>query len=128
MKNAVTTDLAPKALGPYSQGIAFGNLLYVSGQTPIDPATGSIPPLISDQARRALENVKAVVEAAGSSMDSVVKTTVFLKDMDDFPAMNAVYATFFSGAYPARSTVEVARLPKDALVEIEALALLAPGR
>jgi len=124
MKTAIATDKAPKALGPYSQGIIFGNLVYVSGQTPIDPATGTIPAGIEAQARRALDNVKAVLEKAGASMDSVVKTTVFLKDMNDFQAMNAVYASYFTGACPARSTVEVARLPKDAMVEIEALAIL----
>lgn len=124
MKTVVATDKAPKALGPYSQGIAFGNLVYVSGQTPINPSTGLIPSGITEQTKRALENVKAVAEKAGASLESVVKTTVFLKDMNDFQAMNAVYATYFAGACPARSTVEVARLPKDALVEIEALAVL----
>ena len=124
MRKAIGTEQAPAPIGPYSQGIAFGNLLFVSGQTPIDPATGAIPPAVADQARRALENVKAIVEAAGATMGSVLKTTVFLKDMRDFPAMNEVYATFFKGDFPARSTVEVARLPKDALVEIEAVAAI----
>jgi len=124
MKTAVATDKAPKALGPYSQGVVFGKLLYVSGQTPIDPATGSIPQGITEQTKRALDNVKAIVEKAGATMDSVVKTIVFLKDMNDFAAMNAVYATYFAGIFPARSTVEVARLPKDAMVEIEALVTL----
>ncbi|HOX31722.1 MAG TPA: RidA family protein [Spirochaetales bacterium] len=121
MKKAIATEKAPKALGPYSQGIAFGNLLFVSGQTPIVPADGTIPAGVVEQSKRALENVKAVVEAAGASMASVLKTTVFLKDMKDFPAMNEVYASYFAGTFPARSTVEVARLPKDVLVEIEAI-------
>ena len=125
MKKAIATDKAPKALGPYSQGVVFGDLLYVSGQTPIDPATGTIPQGIKEQTKRALDNVKAVVEKAGATMDSVVKTIVFLKDMNEFAAMNEVYATYFSGVYPARSTVEVARLPKDVSVEIEALVSLA---
>ena len=124
MKAAVATDKAPKALGPYSQGVVFGNLLYVSGQTPIDPVSGMIPQGITEQTKRALDNVKAIVEKAGATMDAVVKTIVFLKDMNDFAAMNAVYASYFGGVFPARSTVEVARLPKDAMVEIEALVTL----
>ena len=125
MKTIVSTDKAPAAIGPYSQGIKVGNLLFTSGQIPLDPATGTFPEGIQAQARQSLSNVKAILAEAGVSMDQVIKTTVFLKDMNDFAAMNEVYATFFTeGNYPARSAVEVARLPKDALVEIEAIAEL----
>lgn len=123
MKSVIATEKAPGAIGPYSQAIRTGNLLFVSGQLPIDPATGSFPEGVSEQTRQSLTNARAILEAAGSSMDQVVKTTVFLSDMNNFGAMNAVYGTFFTeGAYPARSAVEVARLPKDALVEIEVIA------
>ncbi|MBR0463948.1 MAG: RidA family protein [Clostridia bacterium] len=126
MKSVISTKNAPGAIGPYSQGIAVGNLVFTSGQLGLDPATGAFPEGgVAAQARQSLTNVKAVLEAAGSGMDKVVKTVVFLKDMNDFAAMNAVYAEFFpEGGYPARSAVEVARLPKDALVEIEAVAHL----
>ncbi len=123
MKKAIATDKAPAAIGPYSQGIQAGGLTITSGQLPIDPATGAFAEGgIADQTRQSLENVKAVLAAAGYTMDDVIKTTVFLKDMNDFAAMNEVYATFFSATPPARSAVEVARLPKDALLEIEAIA------
>ena len=123
MKSVIATNQAPGAIGPYSQAIRVGNLLFVSGQLPIDPATGAFPADVSAQTRQSLTNAKAILEAAGSSMDQVVKTTVFLSDMNNFGAMNAVYGTFFTeGTYPARSAVEVARLPKDALVEIEVIA------
>ena len=123
MKKAIATDKAPAAIGPYSQGIQAGGLTITSGQLPIDPATGAFAEGgITDQTRQSLENVKAVLAAAGYTMDDVIKTTVFLKDMNDFAAMNEVYATFFSATPPARSAVEVARLPKDALLEIEAIA------
>ncbi|MBQ1215860.1 MAG: RidA family protein [Firmicutes bacterium] len=123
MKTPVATTKAPAAIGPYAQGNIFGNLLFASGQIPVDPETGIIPEGIEAQATQSLKNVKAVVEAAGSSMDKVIKTTVFLKDMNDFAAMNAIYATFFTeGQYPSRSAVQVARLPKDALIEIEVIA------
>ncbi len=123
MKSVICTENAPGAIGPYSQAIRVGNLLFVSGQLPIDPATGLFPADVAAQTRQSLCNAKAILEAAGSSMDQVVKTTVFLSDMNHFGAMNAVYGTFFTeGAYPARSAVEVARLPKDALVEIEVIA------
>jgi len=125
MKTIVSTDKAPAAIGPYSQGVKVGNLLFTSGQIPLDPATGTFPEGIQAQARQSLSNVKAILAEAGVSMDQVIKTTVFLKDMNDFAAMNEVYATFFTeGSYPARSAVEVARLPKDVLVEIEAIAQL----
>ena len=122
MKNIISTNNAPAAIGPYSQAIDLGNMVITSGQLPIDPATGAFPEGIEGQTRQSLTNVKAILEAAGLTMDSVVKTTVFLKDMDDFAAMNAVYTEFFTeGQYPARSAVEVAALPKGALVEIETI-------
>ena len=122
-KNIISTAKAPAAIGPYNQAIDLGTLVITSGQLPIDPATGAFPEGIKEQTRQSLTNVKAILEAAGLSMDAVVKTTVFLSDMNNFGAMNEVYATFFSeGSYPARSAVEVARLPKDALVEIEVIA------
>ena len=125
MKTVISTDKAPGAIGPYSQAIKVGNLLFASGQIPLDPATGAFPEGIEAQTNQALTNVKNILEAAGTSLDKVVKTTVFLSDMNNFAAMNGVYATFFSeGSYPARSAVEVARLPKDAMVEIEVIAEL----
>ena len=128
MKTAVSTPKAPAAIGPYSQAVRIDNLLYTSGQVALDPATGQmIAGGIAEQTERALENLKAVLEAADSSLRAVVKTVVFLKDMNDFAAMNAVYGRYLApeGAVaPARSTVEVARLPKDALVEIEVIARL----
>lgn len=124
MKKIVATTAAPAAIGPYSQGVSFGDFVITSGQLGIDPTAGTlVSGDITGQTRQALTNVKAILEAAGSSMDRVVKTTVFLRDMDDFAAMNAVYAEFFTeGSYPARSAVQVARLPKDAVVEVEAMA------
>ncbi len=124
MKTVISTTNAPAAIGPYSQAIDLGNMVITSGQLPIDPATGAFPEGIQAQTKQSLTNVKAILEAAGLTMDSVVKTTVFLSDMNNFGAMNEVYATFFTaGGYPARSAVEVARLPKDALVEIEVIAV-----
>lgn len=123
MKQIVNTDRAPAAIGPYSQAIEVNGLVITSGQLPLNPATGAFPEGIAEQTRQSLTNVKAILEQAGLTMDNVVKTTVFLSDMNNFGAMNEVYATFFSeGNYPSRSAVEVARLPKDALVEIEAIA------
>ena len=123
-KAIISTTKAPAAIGPYSQAIDLGNLVITSGQLPIDPATGAFPEGIQAQTKQSLTNVKSILEAAGLTMDSVVKTTVFLSDMNNFGAMNEVYASFFSeGNYPARSAVEVARLPKDALVEIEVIAV-----
>ena len=123
MKQIVSTANAPAAIGPYSQAIDLGSLVITSGQIPLDPATGTFPEGIRAQTRQALTNVKSILEAAGLGRDAVVKTTVFLKDMNDFAAMNEVYASFFTeGQYPARSAVEVARLPKDAMVEIEVIA------
>ena len=126
MKEIIATQAAPAAIGPYSQGVSARpqGLTITSGQLPIDPATGAFPQGIEAQTRQSLENVKAVLSAAGCTMADVVKTTVFLKDMNDFAAMNGVYATFFPADPPARSAVEVARLPKDALVEIEVIAAL----
>ncbi len=129
----ITTDAAPAAIGPYSQAVrttqapaAPGGLIFTSGQLPIDPATGTfVPGGVAEQTTQVLKNLQAVLEAGGSSLAHVVKTTVFLKDMNDFAAMNTVYASFFPSHPPARSTVEVARLPKDALVEIEAVAVTA---
>lgn len=124
MKHIIQTKNAPEAIGPYSQAVFFGNLVITSGQLPINPETGTFPEGITDQTRQSLNNVKAILEEVGLTMDSVVKTTVFLKDMKDFVAMNNVYAEFFTeGNYPARSAIEVSRLPKDALVEIEVIAV-----
>lgn len=121
---AIKTKEAPKAIGPYSQGIKAGNIVYTSGQLPIDPETGEMPDNIEEQTRMSLENLKKVLEAAGSSLQQVIKTTVFLSDMNHFAVMNHVYGEFFSDNYPARSAIEVARLPKDAFIEIEALAII----
>ena len=124
-REPVKTSNAPAALGPYSQAIKVGEFVYTSGQVAIDPATGEfIDGGIAEQTERVLKNVAAVLEAAGSSLDQVVKTLVFLSDMNDFAAMNEVYGKFFTGAPPARSTVQAARLPKDARIEIEAVALI----
>jgi 2-iminobutanoate/2-iminopropanoate deaminase len=127
-KKAVSTHKAPAAIGPYSQAVQIGDFVYTSGQVGFDPASGTlVPGGIEDQTIRVIENLKAVLEAAGTALGNVVKTTVFLKNMDDFAAMNTVYGKYFApeGAVaPARSTVEVARLPKDGLVEIEVIAKL----
>ncbi|HNY68754.1 MAG TPA: RidA family protein [Bacillota bacterium] len=123
MKSAVRTDAAPAAVGPYSQGIRVGNLLFVSGQLPLDPATGTfVEGGIEEQTARCLDNIKAILAQTGISMDSVVKTTVFLADMDDFAAMNKVYSSYFKTDPPARSAFQVARLPKNGQIEIEAIA------
>ena len=123
MKDIISTDKAPAAIGPYSQAVKTGNLLFTSGQIPIDPATNTlVEGGIEVQARRVFENVQAILSASGAGMDQVVKTVVFLKDMNDFAKVNEIYAEFFTGNYPARSCVEVARLPKDVLIEMEAIA------
>jgi 2-iminobutanoate/2-iminopropanoate deaminase len=124
-REAVSTPSAPAAIGPYSQAIKAGNLLFVSGQVPIDPATGHlVPGDVAQQTRRVFENIGAILQAANVSFDAVVRTTVYLLDMTDFAAMNEVYATFFTSPAPARATVQVARLPRDARVEIDAIAVM----
>lgn len=122
MKEAVSTPSAPAAIGPYSQATTSGNMVYTSGQIPLLPDGSLLEGDVAVQARQVLENLKALLTAAGSGLERVLKTTVFLKDMDDFAAMNAVYAEYFSEPYPARSTVQVAKLPRDVRVEIEAVA------
>jgi 2-iminobutanoate/2-iminopropanoate deaminase len=123
MKKIISTSKAPAAIGPYSQAIKVGNLVYTSGQIPVNPATGSfVEGGIKEQARQSLTNVKAILEEAGLTMANVIKTTVFMADMNDFADMNAVYAEFFAEPYPARSAVAVKTLPKGALVEIEVVA------
>ena len=117
----IKTNNAPAAIGPYSQGITAGGLLFTSGQIPIDPKTGEIPGGVEAQARQALTNVSNIVKEAGADMNKVLKTTVFIKNMEDFAKINEVYAEFFEKPYPARSCVEVARLPKDVLLEVEAI-------
>jgi 2-iminobutanoate/2-iminopropanoate deaminase len=120
----IATDTAPKAIGPYSQAVRSAGLLFLAGQIPLDPATGQlVEGDIAKQTERVLENIKSILAAAGSSLDRVVKTTVFLKDINDFAAMNEVYGRYFGQNPPARSTVEAARLPRDARVEIDAIAL-----
>ena len=124
MKKIVSTSGAPKAIGPYSQAVLAGGFVFCSGQGPIDPATGQLAQGgVSIQTERTLENLRAVLEAAGSSLAQVVKTTVFLKDMNDFKTMNEVYARYFTADPPARATIQAARLPLDILVEIEAIAV-----
>ena len=122
-KSAVSAADAPKAIGPYSHAIRTGELLFVSGQVPIDPATGNlVDGDVTAQTRRVMDNLAAVLTAGGLSLQHVVRTTIFLADMSDFAAVNAVYGSFFSEPYPARATVQVSRLPKDARVEIDAIA------
>jgi 2-iminobutanoate/2-iminopropanoate deaminase len=124
-RQAVATETAPRAIGPYSQAIRAGNLLFVSGQVPIDPATGAlVDGDIRAQTRRVLDNIGEILRAAGASYDAVVRATVFLADLGDFAAMNEVYATYFPPPPPARSTVEVSRLPRDARIEIDVIAVV----
>jgi 2-iminobutanoate/2-iminopropanoate deaminase len=123
MKNVVATNRGPKPIGPYSQAIKANGFIYVSGQVALDPQNGEIVGAdVRQQTERVFENIIGILEAAGANLHHVVKTTVFLKDMNDFPAMNEVYARYFTAAPPARSTVQVSRLPKDTLVEIEVIA------
>ncbi len=125
MRTAVSTDGAPKAIGPYSQAIRAGSLLFLSGQIPIDPATGQmVDGDIAQQTQRVFKTLEAILTAAGASFDNVVRTTVYLADMGDFAAMNEVYGTYFSSPAPARATVQAARLPRDARVEIDLIASL----
>lgn len=124
-KEIINTEKAPSAIGPYSQGTKVGNLVYTSGQLPINPATGElVKDDVKEAAKQSLENVKAILESAGTSLDKVVKTLVFVKDLNDFAAINEVYAQYFTENYPARSCVQVAKLPMDAKLEIEAIALV----
>lgn len=122
MKNVIATDKAPAAIGPYSQAIEVNGMVYTSGIIPVDPATGAIPEGSVAQAEQAFTNMKNLLAAAGTSAENVIKTTVFIKEMNDFGAINEVYAKYFSEPYPSRSCVEVARLPKDVMLEIEAIA------
>jgi 2-iminobutanoate/2-iminopropanoate deaminase len=123
MKQPFSSDHAPKAIGPYSQAVRAGQLLFVSGQIPLDPANGQmVGGDVAAQARRVLDNVRAILEAANRSLADVVRTTIFLADMNDFAAVNEVYGRYFTEPYPARATVQVARLPKDARVEIDVIA------
>ena len=124
-RQAVSTEAAPKAIGPYSQAVRAGALLFLAGQVPLDPATGSlVPGDVAAQTHRVMRNLKAVIEAAGSSLDAVVKTTIYLADLGDFKAVNEAYGSYFTPPAPARATVQVARLPLDARVEIDAIARL----
>jgi 2-iminobutanoate/2-iminopropanoate deaminase len=123
-REAIATDGAPKAIGPYSQGIRAGNLVFVSGQIPLDPATGTLAQGgIACQTRRVLDNVRAILDAAGLSFDDVVRSTVYLTNLEDFAAMNEAYACYFTSPPPARSTVQVSRLPKGAHIEIDVIAV-----
>ena len=119
----ISTDKAPAAIGPYSQAIEVNGMVFASGQIPVNPATGEIPEGVEAQAKQALTNLTNLLAEAGSSIEQVVKTTVFIKNMEDFGKINEIYAEYFTGTYPARSCVEVARLPKDVLLEIEAIAI-----
>lgn len=123
-KKIIKTDKAPGAIGPYSQGVIVGDFVYTSGQIPLNPKTGEMAVSIEEQTTQSLENVKAILEAAGTSMNNVIKATVFLSDINDFARMNEVYATYFTENKPTRSAVEVAKLPKDAKIEIEVIATL----
>lgn len=123
MKNIIKTDKAPAAIGPYSQAVEVNGMVYTSGVIPVDPATGEIAgSTAADQAEQVFSNLKNLIEASGTDMENIIKTVVFLKDMEDFVAVNGVYAKYFPQPYPARSCVEVARLPKDVLLEVEAIA------
>ncbi len=125
MKETISTEKAPGAIGPYSQAVKAGNMVFCSGQIPIDPTTGEfVSNNVAEQTHQVLTNLSAVLEAAGTSLNNVVKTTVFLADMNDFTAMNEIYAEFFSDNKPARATVQAARLPRDARVEIDCIAII----
>lgn len=122
MKNVIRTDKAPAAIGPYSQAIEVNNMVFTSGVIPVEPETGNIPEGSQAQAEQAFKNLSNLLEAAGTSTANVIKTTVFIKEMNDFGAINEVYAKYFPEPYPSRSCVEVARLPKDVMLEVEAIA------
>lgn len=121
-KEVINTNNAPEAIGPYSQGVIVGDFVYTSGQIPINPATGVVETDIKVATKQSMENVKAILEAAGTSLENVVKTSIFLKDLNDFAIVNEIYGTYFTENPPARSCVQVAKLPKDAVIEIEAIA------
>ncbi len=118
----IKTDKAPSAIGPYSQAVVINNMVFTSGQIPVNPENGEIPDNVCDQANQVFTNIKNLLEASGSGIDKVIKTTVFIKNMDDFGEINKIYETYFTEPYPARSCVEVKRLPKDVLIEVEAIA------
>jgi len=118
----VKTNNAPAAIGPYSQAVVIGNMVFTSGQIPVNPSTGEIPNELEAQIHQVFTNIKNLLEASGTSIDKVVKTTVFIREMNDFPIINKIYETYFTYPYPARSCVEVSRLPKDVLIEVEAIA------
>ena len=122
-KKVIKTDNAPEAIGPYSQAIMVGDFIYTSGQIPINPKTGIMETDIKLATKQSIENIKAILEEVGTSLENVIKTTIFLKDLNDFNVVNEVYATYFNENNPARSCVEVAKLPKDAVIEIEAIAI-----
>ena len=122
MSKVISTDKAPAAIGPYSQAIEVNGMVFTSGVIPVNPATGEIASTIEEQAGQAFSNIRNLIEASGTSIDKVVKTTVFIKEMDDFGKINRIYAEYFKEPYPARSCVEVARLPKDVMLEVEAIA------
>lgn len=124
VKEVISTTNAPGAIGPYSQAIKKGNLIFVSGQLPVNPQTNEMPEDIKEQAKQSLENIKEILETAGASLESVVKSTVFLKDLSNFAQVNEVYGEYFTESYPARCCVEVSKLPKDAGVEIEVVAIV----
>ncbi|MDQ0149439.1 RidA family protein [Eubacterium multiforme] len=124
MKKTISTKKAPAAIGPYSQGIAVGNLVYTSGQLPLNPETGVLETEIKKATKQSLENCKAILEEAGAKMENVIKATVFVKDLNDFSAVNEVYGTYFKEDAPARSCVQIAKLPKDAPIEIELIATI----
>ena len=123
-KEIINTKNAPTAIGPYSQGVKIGNLIYTSGQIPINPATGEMETDIKKATKQSMENIKAILEEGGTTLEKIIKTTIFVANMDDFADVNEVYASYFKDIPPARSCVEVSRLPKDAIVEIEAIAVI----
>ena len=123
MSKVISTDKAPAAIGPYSQAIEVNGMVFTSGVIPVDPQTGVIPATIEEQANQAFSNLKNLIEASGATIDKVIKTTVFIKEMNDFGKINEIYATYFKEPFPARSCVEVARLPKDVMLEVEAIAV-----
>ena len=124
MKKQIHTDNAPKAIGPYSQAIVANGMIYISGQLPVNPVTGEVSQDVKEQTKQSMENIKAILETAGSDFSKVVRCGIFIKNMNDFAQINEVYGAYFSEPFPARATVEVARLPKDVLVEIDAIAII----